>query len=88
MIFWSRRGSFSRVVEGHSKETNQPVAIKIVSKMADSNPDMLKNEIEILLYVNHPYIIRCYDFFENEKNLYIVMELYKQTLGFSDFFLV
>lgn len=36
---------------------------------------MLKNEIDILLCVNHPYVIRCYDFFETAEELYIVMEL-------------
>lgn len=33
------------------------------------------NEIDILKQVDHPNIVKCYDIYEDEKYIYIVMEL-------------
>lgn len=61
---------------GVDRETQERVAIKVVKKLGNNKPDMLKNEIEILLKVHHENIISCLDLFETEDKLYIVMELY------------
>jgi serine/threonine protein kinase len=70
------RGSFSCVYLGIERETDRNVAIKVVKKLGNTKPDMLKNEIEILLKVHHENIISCLDLFETEDKLFIVMELY------------
>lgn len=61
---------------GTDRETQQNVAIKVVKKLGNNKPDMLKNEIEILLKVHHENIISCLDLFETDDKLFIVMELY------------
>jgi len=53
------------------------VAIKIISKRKMSAEDQmaLQNEIDILKQVDHPNIVKFYDIYEDEKYMYIVMEL-------------
>ena len=36
--------------------------------------DNLKNEIKIQKKLNHPHIIKLYDFFEDLENIYMVLE--------------
>jgi len=69
-------GSFSTVKAGISKETGVRVAVKIVDKnLVKHKPEMLKNEVEILLAIQHPNVIHLYDLFDTSEHLYMVMEL-------------
>ncbi|CAG9326259.1 unnamed protein product [Blepharisma stoltei] len=55
--------------------TNSKVAIKSIPKSSISyNSDRLRTEIEILVQVDHPNIIRLIETYEDEKFIYIVME--------------
>ena len=69
-------GKFGEVKLGIHKQTQQKVAIKIVSKKEMTNVDMelMRTEIEILKICQHPNIITLYDVFENEDYFYIIME--------------
>ena len=70
------KGKFGLVKAGINKETNQPVAIKIMAKknMDKSDMELAKVEIDILKVSQHPNIIKLYDVFENENYIYIIME--------------
>ncbi len=49
-------------------------AVKIVSKMNFKRPDdaaMFHNEMAILRELDHPNIVKAYDFFETESHLYV-----------------
>ena len=37
-------------------------------------PELLLNEIEILKLLDHPTIVRLYECFEDDKNLFLVTE--------------
>jgi len=68
-------GNFSVVKEGIAKSGNH-VAIKIVDKShVKHKPEMLRNEVEILLKIEHPNIIKLLDLFDTQEKLYLVMEL-------------
>ena len=69
-------GKFGEVRLGIHKQTQQKVAIKIVSKKEMTNVDMelMRTEIEILKICQHPNIVSLYDVFENEEYFYIIME--------------
>lgn len=70
------KGNFSSVNLGIDRATGQRVAVKIVKKSAVSHkPEMLKNEVDILLALDHPYIIKLLDLFDTPDFLYLVMEL-------------
>lgn len=70
------KGNFSIVYLGEHLESHTRVAIKKIVKLGVKNkPEMLKNEVDILKKLEHPYIIKLYDIFETETELYLVMEL-------------
>jgi calcium-dependent protein kinase len=61
------------------KPTNDERVVKIISK-ADLPPDEVLTravfkEVEILKTVDHPNLPRIYEFFEDDANFYIVLEL-------------
>ena len=63
------------------RPTKQDRAIKAIAK-SSLNLDMtLKsqffNEVDILRQIDHPNIVKLYEFYEDEKNYYLVMELLK-----------
>lgn len=70
------KGNFSEVKLGIDRTTQQRVAVKIVTKSAVSHkPEMLKNEVDILLTLDHPFIIKLLDLFDTPEQLFLVMEL-------------
>lgn len=44
-------------------------------EMSVQDIELQKREIEILKMCQHPYIIRLLDIFENQDQIYIVMEM-------------
>ena len=70
------KGKFGLVKYGIQKETNRPVAIKIMAKknMKKQDLELAKTEIDILKICKHPNIIKLYDTFDNSDYIYIVME--------------
>ena len=72
-------GKFGLIKKGINKITNEEVVITIMSKEDMNFLDItqLRNEIEILKIINHPYIGKVYDIFENSDNYYKITEYYK-----------
>lgn len=71
------RGNFSTVKLGINKETQERCAIKIIDKsLVKNKPEMLTNEVDILLRVNHPGIIGLLDLFDTPDKMMLCMELY------------
>ena len=70
------KGKFGLVKYGIHKETNRPVAIKIMAKknMKKQDLELAKTEIDILKICQHPNIVKLYDIFDNSDYIYIVME--------------
>jgi len=64
----------SSVFMGEDNNTGEKVAIKVVKK-SGTNESKRKNEVAILLRVQHENIINCYALFETEEYFFIVMEL-------------
>eukprot|EP01035_Chromulina_nebulosa_P018810 gene18810-24580_t len=69
-------GAFSTVKLAVNLDDSREVAVKIVSRTGLSEADdiALKQEVEILMSLTHPNIISCYDFYEEEKVYYVVLE--------------
>lgn len=68
------KGSFATVWLGLHERTRCPVAIKVISKRVHKNQELLWREINIMKFLDHPYIVTLYDVFENDDFIYIVME--------------
>ena len=74
------RGAFGRVVLGTNKTiAGKFAAIKIMSKQAMTEEDIAAacREIEIMRKLQHPNIVKFYDFFDEGGNLYVVLEYLK-----------
>lgn len=67
------RGSFSVVARAIHTPTNCTVAIKTINK--ESYPDKnFKRELKIMRHLDFPLIVGFYEFMEDEKNYYFVLE--------------
>lgn len=69
------KGSYGIVTTGRLKGTKLKRAIKIIDKSKVSNVERFRLEVEIMMRLNHPSILRLFDYFEDKKNIYLVMEL-------------
>jgi serine/threonine protein kinase len=49
-------------------------AVKKIPKSAIKNPQQFINEIDILKGLDHPNIIKLYETFEDERNVFLVTE--------------
>ena len=70
-------GSFGEVKKARHILTNELRAIKILYKKEftkEERKEILK-EVQIMAFLDHPNIVNIYEFYENKKYLYIVMEL-------------
>lgn len=72
----ARRGAFSVVREAIHNETGQKYAIKSIDKKHISKNGWvnLTREIEIMMNVNHPNILRMKEYVDTESCLHMVLE--------------
>lgn len=70
-------GGYAVVKEGISKMDQTHVAVKIVNrlKMDKAHENALRYEVELMKSLNHPNVVRAFDFFEEKENFFVVMEL-------------
>ncbi|KAG7350803.1 calcium/calmodulin-dependent protein kinase-like protein [Nitzschia inconspicua] len=68
------QGTFGIVRRCQDKDGNNH-ALKTILKSKVPDPKVLKREIEIMRQVHHPHIIRLFDVFEDDKNIFLVTEL-------------
>lgn len=69
------RGAYGVVYKAREKSKNvgARAAKKIIKKQV-RNPNSIKNEIENLVELDHPTVLKIYEIFEDETNLYLVTE--------------
>lgn len=67
-------GGMSEVFYAYDKILDREVAIKKLKKQMYSTPHKIKKEVEFMLSLNHPNIVRIFDFFDEDDDVYIVME--------------
>ena len=71
-------GSFGRVKIAKDKKTKEYVAMKIMKKMEilkSKQADHISNEIKILSMIDHPFVITFGGFTQDDRNLYLALEL-------------
>lgn len=59
------------------RDTNHERACKKVPRKKIKNMDRFKQEILILQKLDHPNVLRIYEYFEDDKNIYLITELCK-----------
>ena len=71
-------GSFGKVYKVEHIPTQAHFAIKVMAKEKLKNPKMLRQvqtEIQIMESITHENIVELVTYFENEANVYLVLEL-------------
>lgn len=72
-------GSFGKVYKSFHIPTNQERAIKEIvlddEKNKDNSEEKIFKEIELLSQIDHPHIMKIYEYFKENNHLYISMEL-------------
>ena len=68
-------GGYARCLLVKNKTTGQLYACKELQKNKLNNVASLKSEIQILIKLDHPNIIKLYEIYENDNYIYLVMEL-------------
>ncbi|PVD34362.1 hypothetical protein C0Q70_05633 [Pomacea canaliculata] len=71
-------GGFARVYKAKSKKNGQEVAIKMIEKETTKARRMVarvRKEVEIHSRLKHPSILEIYDYDEDNKYVYLVLEL-------------
>ena len=71
------KGGLGRVYKVHHKLSNQYRAMKIIQckSLSENHSSTINKEINILKKLDHPNIIKVYEFFQSEKYVYIINEL-------------
>lgn len=72
-------GAYGEVLLCRDKQTNAERAIKVIKRTeinANSSTSLLE-EVAVVKQLDHPNIMKLYEVFEDKKNFYIVMEVYK-----------
>ena len=70
------QGSYACVYKGVNRSTEKKHAIKIVNKK-NVDPDVISRlmvEIAVMKTLDHPYVNRIYETFEDEGGIYMVLE--------------
>ena len=76
------KGQFGQVMLAHKVgDPEDQYAVKVVKRsMLDSNKKILelfRTEVKIMKGLNHPNILKCYDFLDSGDNYYLVINLCK-----------
>ena len=72
------KGGFGKVWKVRHKDSDKVYVIKVMAKQNIINSKMteqINREIEIMYRINHPHIIKLINHFEDDENLYLIMEL-------------
>ena len=72
-------GTLSKVYEAQNRITDLKRALKIIKKTQNNliNEEEINNEINILKAIDHPNILKAYEFFSNNESYNIIMEYCK-----------
>ena len=68
------KGGYGKVFQVRQKMTNKLFACKKLSKLNINNLIKFRREIDILIKIDHPNIIKLFDVFESQNSLYLIME--------------
>lgn len=73
------KGTYGTVFLATVKGTGITRAVKTIPKEKVTNVERFKSEVDIMKTLDHPNILRLYDSFEDDSNIYLVLEYRRLT---------
>lgn len=75
-LFYFILGAYGEVRKCLNKGSKALRAVKIINKLTlgEQDKEKLLNEIEILKTLDHPNILKLYEFFQDQKRYFLVTE--------------
>lgn len=71
-------GAFATVYLGRDDRTGRPVAIKMISRSNPrADPVAIEKEVHVLMKLQHPNIVKLYEFQKTQNNFYLIFEFCK-----------
>jgi calcium-dependent protein kinase len=70
-------GSYGKVIKAKHKLTDSIRAIKIIKRTGKESTEEIRNEINMLTMIDHPGVIKIFEFYITPKEYYIVTEFCK-----------
>ncbi|KAI0559889.1 Serine/threonine protein kinase [Gracilaria domingensis] len=68
-------GSFGAVKVAYDISTNEKRAVKIVKRTTNAKElEFLQREIDVLLSISHPHVVRTHDIFDEKEKIFMVMD--------------
>jgi len=76
------QGTFAKVYSATNLKTEALVAVKVIRResMSEADYEEQRNEIQLLKVARHPNVVSLFEFFEDRKHIYLVMEMCSTTL--------
>ncbi|KAM3143579.1 hypothetical protein pb186bvf_004341 [Paramecium bursaria] len=69
------QGAYGKVYRATHRVTKQVRAVKVINKGIIKYKERLMNEITIMEQMDHPNVLRLFETFEDNENLYMVLEI-------------
>merc|ERR1712165_460120 len=69
------KGTYGEVTACTHIETGQRRAIMVIARSKIRNWERFQTEVRILQQLDHPNVIKLYEYFEDDTNVYLVTEL-------------
>ena len=66
----------SEVFKAFDRVRDKVIAVKTVEKSKARSIELLRREFETLTFLDHPNIVRVYDFGEDASHIYYTMDYY------------
>jgi hypothetical protein len=68
------KGSYAQVWVGHCEDTNETVAVKVISRHTVNETAQLRQEVGVLRRIDHPNIVHFMDLKKSVGHYYLILE--------------
>ena len=70
-------GGFGVVYKCRHRDTKQTRAVKVISKKKIKNMDTFLQEVEIMKKLDHPNVLKLYEYFIDDEDVFLITEICK-----------
>src|SRR4051812_7960096 len=68
------KGSYAQVWQGHVEESDEAIAVKVISRHTFTETAQLRQEVQVLKRINHPNVVTYKDLKKSAGHYYLILE--------------